>query len=155
MDGSVESASGSSGGTGSSGGSGSSGSVGDDATAHDAAVEADGASTADAQTVYGDAGVCAACSPGSVCVEDGISGGALILPDDAGQCPAGRVPSGGTPDVCVTPPTYHCAKLPAACNTALGATAVAHCTCAPELCPTADQCTDPTPTLMKCSLLAP
>jgi hypothetical protein len=71
------------------------------------------------------------------------------------MCPSGRVPSGGTPDVCVVPPTYHCAALPAACNTALGSTAVAHCTCAPELCPTSYMCTDPSPTLMRCALLAP
>jgi hypothetical protein len=71
------------------------------------------------------------------------------------MCPSGRVPSGGTPDVCIVPPTYHCAGLPAACNTAPGNPAIAHCTCAPELCPTSYMCTDPSPTLMKCSLLAP
>jgi hypothetical protein len=57
--------------------------------------------------------------------------------------------------VCITPPTYHCAALPSACNTAPGATAIAHCVCAPGLCPPGDQCSDPTPVLMTCSLLAP
>jgi hypothetical protein len=37
----------------------------------------------------------------------------------------------------------------------MGSTAIAHCTCAPGLCPLAYQCTDPTPILMKCTLLAP
>ena len=110
---------------------------------------------ADAQTVYGDAGVCTSCAVGSVCVEDIVSGGALFLVTDGGQCPSGRIPSGVTPNVCVTPPTYHCAPLPAGCNTAPGSVAVAHCTCAPALCPTSDVCADPTPTLMTCSLLAP
>jgi hypothetical protein len=138
----------SSGGSGSSGASSSSGS-GD----LDAADSAD--ATDDVPVVNGDASVCGSCGTGSVCVEDSVSGGALFAVDDAGNCPAGRIPSGGTPDVCISPPTYHCAALPSACNTAAGSTAVAHCTCASELCPPAYMCTDPSPTLMTCALLAP
>jgi hypothetical protein len=146
--GGASSSSSSGGSSGAGGSSGSGGSSGADASASDAGVT-------DAQVVYGDAGICGTCGVGHVCVEDIFQGGAQFLVDDAGQCPGGRIPSGGTPDVCITPPSYHCASLPSACATAAGSTAVAHCACAPELCPTAYQCADPTPTLMTCSLLAP
>jgi len=122
-----------------------------DATPETGGVPADGAG----QTTSGDAGVCAACGAGAVCVEDVVSGGAFITPDDAGQCPPGRVLSPGTPQTCVSPPTYHCATLPAACNTAPGSTAIAHCACAGSLCGSGESCTDVTPSLMKCTLLAP
>ena len=111
---------------------------------------------ADAMTVVsGDAGICGSCGPTSVCVESQTLGGAVIVPDDAGQCPQGRVLSAGPPARCDLAPSYACRLLPAACNTAPGSTAIAHCTCAASLCQAGDRCTDVSPTLMLCQLLAP
>jgi hypothetical protein len=115
-----------------------------------------GGSDATADGTAGDAGTCPTCGSGSVCVEDQTSGGALILPDDAGACPSGRIPAdAGTLLVCELAPTFHCAVLPSACTTALGSTAVAHCTCAPSLCSGEGMCSDVTPTLVECLLEVP
>ena len=115
-----------------------------------------GGGDATADSAAGDAGTCATCGSGSVCVEDQTSGGALILPDDAGDCPSGRIPAdAGARVVCESAPTFHCALLPSACTTAAGSTAVAHCTCAPALCSGEGMCSDVTPTLVECLLEAP
>jgi len=100
---------------------------------------------------------CSACKRGELCVEHITEGGAFI-PVDAGRCPKGRIPESlgpGRPSDCVYAPSYECRSLPAECSTAPGSTAVAHCTCARSFCDTSDQCTDVSPTLMKCALLAP
>jgi hypothetical protein len=113
-------------------------------------------SASTSETTDGDAGTCATCGSGSVCVEDQTSGGALIPPDDAGDCPAGRVVAdAGMTRICQAEPTFHCAVLPSACATAPGSTAIAHCTCAPLLCSGEGMCSDVTPTLVECLLLAP
>jgi hypothetical protein len=98
---------------------------------------------------------CANCTSGQVCVVDQTVGGAVFFPDDAGNCPNGRVIVPAAPGKCSPPPTYHCANLPATCNTAPGSTAIAHCVCAKELCTGGTMCSDLTPTLMQCLLLAP
>jgi hypothetical protein len=113
-------------------------------------------SASTSETTDGDAGTCPTCDPGSVCVEDQTSGGALVLPDDAGDCPAGRVATdAGMTRICQVEPTFHCAMLPSACATAPGSTAIAHCTCAPSLCSGEGMCSDLSPTLVECLLLAP
>jgi hypothetical protein len=85
-------------------------------------------------------------------VEDWTVGGAIILPNDAGQCPNGRlvVVPGGT---CSSPPSYHCVQLPGACTN--GTPAVAHCVCVPSICPPSYMCTDLTPTFTQCLLEVP
>ncbi|HLK41654.1 MAG TPA: hypothetical protein VKU41_33125 [Polyangiaceae bacterium] len=155
----------SSGGTsGSSGGGTSGSSSGVDASVDasgDAGAVSDESSVlrdggADVTTVVsGDAGICSSCGPTSVCVESQTLGGAVIVPDDAGQCPQGYVVSAGPPARCNFAPSYECRLLPSACNTAPGSTAIAHCTCAASLCQAGDRCTDVSPTLMLCQLLAP
>lgn len=142
---------------GSGAGSGATDAATLDSTARDSTIEAgdageDGAS----QTTGSDAdATCATCGAGSVCVENQTIGGAVFRPDDAGQCPAGRIIVPAAPNFCSLPPTFNCALLPSACATAPGSTAVAHCTCAPSLCSAGRQCTDLTPTLMRCLLSAP
>jgi hypothetical protein len=96
-----------------------------------------------------DTGKCPSCATNQVCVENQTVGGALRLPDDAGQCPVGYLIVPEAPTSCSPQPTFHCADLPSACNTGQGNLAIAHCTCAPQLCPAA-QCTDLSPTLMRC-----
>jgi hypothetical protein len=134
---------------GSSGSHASGGSAGKDAMAEPIDAQADAPS--------GDASMtaCSSCKHGQVCVEHLVEGGALFLAD-AGRCPAGRIPSESGPNtLCVSPPSFDCADLPAACTTAPGSTAVAHCSCARSLCGSATTCDDVSPTLMKCTLLAP
>jgi hypothetical protein len=118
-----------------------------DATVSDAPIDRGG-------SAGGDAGVCATCGVGSVCVEDQTEGGAIRLPNDAGQCQEGYFIVPGGLATCSPLPSFHCAQLPAACNTAPGSIAVAHCVCAPNLC-TAATCTDLTPTLVQCLQLVP
>lgn len=103
-----------------------------------------------------DSGVpgCRQCPLGSLCVEHQTVGGALMLPD-AGRCPDGRILSPGPRPTCDLPPSYECETLPSECMNAPGTPALAHCVCARSLCPAGNQCTDVSPTLMKCTLLAP
>ena len=115
----------------------------------------DGGSTMLFDVYVGDGGVCDGCGGGSVCVEDQTIGGAAVYPDDAGHCPAGRVMVPQAPNFCSPVPTFHCAALPAACNTPPGSVAVAHCVCASNLCQAGTMCSDLSPTLMECLLAAP
>jgi hypothetical protein len=147
---------------GSSGGSGSGGSSGSGSGSGGSSGSGSGSGGLDAGTpdstseaAAGDAGTCATCGAGSVCVEDQTLGGARIPPDDAGQCPPGLVIVPDAPSTCSSPPTFHCAVLPSTCTTPPGSIAVAHCTCAASLCAAGDMCTDLTPTLMRCVLAAP
>ncbi len=105
--------------------------------------------------VTGDAGICASCGSGHVCVEHRIEGGGLVFPNDAGVCPDGTVLNPDSPHNCERTPTYECARLPGACSNPPGTPAPAHCTCAASLCGSFEQCTDVSPTLMQCALLAP
>lgn len=141
--------------TGSSSSGGADGAAGDSTLPDAGGPAGDSSADGPATGPAGDAGVCATCHPGTVCLEHQVSGGALIMPDDAGQCPAGRVVSPGTPALCVVDPTFQCAPLPATCSNAPGTPAIAHCTCAKSLCASGEVCTDVTPTLMRCQLLAP
>jgi hypothetical protein len=131
--------------------SGSTSSGGTDGATQDSTT-ADATGGGDAAGPVGDAGVCAMCGPGTVCLEHQVSGGAIFFPDDAGQCPSGRILSGTT---CIAEPTFQCVTLPGTCSNAPGTPALAHCVCARSLCASAEQCTDVTPTLMRCQLLAP
>ncbi len=134
---------------GSSGSHASGGNDGKDAMAEPIDAQAD-APSGDASTT-----TCSSCKRGQVCVEHLVEGGALFLAD-AGRCPAGRVPSQGGPQtLCVSPPSFECANLPGECTTAPGSTAVARCSCARSLCGSATTCDDVSPSLMKCTLLAP
>jgi len=154
--------SGSSSGMGGSGGGSDAGSSSGpkDAALHDAPAldsatkvtdaQSDGAG--DATTGSADGGACAACGAGSICVEDLTVGGALILPDDAGQCPNGRVVVPQSIG-CSVPPTFHCAQVPGACTA--GTPAIAHCVCVPSICPAGYMCTDLTPTLTQCIQAVP
>jgi hypothetical protein len=131
-----------------------------DAAAHDAPAldsatkvsDARSDAAGDATTGGADGGACAACGTGSICVEDLTVGGALILPDDAGQCPNGRVVVPQSLG-CSVPPTFHCAQVPGACTA--GTPAVAHCVCVPSICPASYMCTDLTPTLTQCLQAVP
>jgi hypothetical protein len=89
-----------------------------------------------ADVVTGDVGsegpICGdvTCQPSEVCVRQQFNGGALQMPDDAGMCPPGSVPSGGGPGAfCMRLPDYHCAPRPGACGGA-----ALSCGCAGELC---------------------
>jgi hypothetical protein len=123
-----------------------------DATAPDSATKiTDAGSDATREGTAGDADAapCAACGAGSVCVEDLVLGGELILPDDAGQCPNGRVVVPQSPRSCTVPPTYRCLPVPAECTS--GTPAPTHCACVPSICPAGlYMCTDLTLTLTQC-----
>jgi hypothetical protein len=144
-----------------SGGSGTGGSRGMDAGANDAPTtdakaKADDAGADSASHINnGDAGVCGSCDGASICVENQTIGGALFLPNDAGQCSDGRIIVPEAPQSCSSPPSHGCAQLPPACTTAAGSVAVATCVCAPSICAAGRQCSDPTPTLVRCLLRAP
>ncbi len=146
-------------GTGGSSGAGSSGGVdaaaGDSTTPDSAAQATDAEADETSPIIEGDAGTCATCGTGHVCVENQTVGGARILPNDAGQCPPGLIVVPNAPNACSSPPTFHCAPLPPTCTTAPGSTAIAHCACAPSICAAGERCTDLTPTLMQCLLAAP
>jgi hypothetical protein len=137
---------GSSGRAGSGGSSGAAGAGGSSGASGGNAGSTGGGNTGDAGT-----GVCPNCTNGSLCVEHQIEGGARIT-TDAGQCPPGRVPSGG---LCVLPPSYACMTLPSACSPPPGSPPVAHCICARSLCGSANLCADLSPTLMKCTEQVP
>jgi hypothetical protein len=88
------------------------------------------------------------CAAGDVCVRRLRQGGACVLPDDGGACPAGAELSGSC---CFNPPTYSCAPRPAACGSAVT------CGCASSLCDPTYVCTAPagsTPEI-DCTLLVP
>jgi hypothetical protein len=127
---------------------------GSDAAGHDAAA-ADGAATdaaatdAAADVESPDAALCNTCTGGRVCVSDQVVGGAVIVPDDAGMCPAGRIPTTrGALTTCVQEPAYHCELLPGACSA--GGLALSPCSCDPTICPPAFTCSLPSPTLVQC-----
>ncbi len=81
----------------------------------------------------GGAGTCSpACESGKVCVKDQVVGGAIVFPDDAGTCPAGRH---FVADHCEQDPTYACAAYPSGC-TGLALT----CTCAASICTSQSSC---------------
>jgi hypothetical protein len=69
-----------------------------------------------------------ACGPGNVCVGSGTEGGAIIVPNDAGVCPTGTHPAGGTPTTCQNDLSYACKPLPSGCNGTLT------CACATAIC---------------------
>jgi hypothetical protein len=140
---------------GSSSSGGADGAAGDSTLPDAGGPASDSSADSPGSGPAGDAGVCATCHPGTVCLEHQVSGGALIMPDDAGQCMNGRVLSPGPPALCVVAPTFQCATLPGACSNPPGTPAIAHCTCATSLCASGEVCTDVTPTLMRCQLLAP
>jgi hypothetical protein len=111
-----------------------------------------GAETGGAENDSGPVSDCSSCTAaGTVCVEHQLEGGALFRAD-AGRCPNGRIAVGS---ICQSPPSFECQHLPAACQTAPGSLAIAHCTCARSLCGSANLCEDVTPTHMKCTLQAP
>jgi hypothetical protein len=108
---------------------------GSDASASDAA-----ATDAAADVESADAALCDTCRGGAWCVSDQVLGGVVIRPDDAGMCPAGRIPSvGGALTTCVQAPVYHCATLPGACFPQGGA-APSPCVCDPSICPGGFNC---------------
>jgi len=65
------------------------------------------------------------CAADQACVVTTSSGGACLMPDDAGVCPDGTHTTGCCDNVSIT---YACAKLPDACQGALA------CPCATSLC---------------------
>jgi hypothetical protein len=92
-----------------------------------------------------------ACAPGSICVRDQFMGGALFLPDDAGNCPSGRHLQG---NACVDDPTYICAPYQCA-----AATPDCNDPCVADLCRTQNSCpyvcTSSQPGQVNCDCLAP
>jgi hypothetical protein len=72
-----------------------------------------------------------ACQTDQICVGTGTEGGAVIMPNDAGVCPAGSHVSdpGGGLAICQRDLAYTCAPMPSACNGTLA------CACATSLCP--------------------
>jgi hypothetical protein len=113
---------------------------GSDASASDAAATDAAATDAAADVESADAALCDTCRGGAWCVSDQVVGGAVILPDDAGMCPPGRIPSvGGALTRCVQAPVYHCTTLPGACFPQGGA-APSPCVCDPSVCPSGFMC---------------
>ncbi len=91
-----------------------------------------------------------ACLTGSVCVGTGTEGGALIMPNDAGVCPAGSHPSGGTVAFCERDLAYGCQPIPAGCNGTIT------CACASTLCPSGPYtCQTPSAGELDCVELVP
>ena len=140
------------GGSGSSGGGGSDGGadVGADSPASEASATAeagasgaasDGPSGADGNTSCGST----ECAQGEVCVVETTSGGACLLPDDAGTCPAGTTYSGHCCGYVST--TYSCKPWPSGCGTTLS------CVCAKSLC--SDICQSATGNELECLIAAP
>src|SRR5450755_4681210 len=69
------------------------------------------------------------CSAGSVCVTQGIEGGALVLESDAGTCPAGTHPASTSQlSACLRDPSYSCMPIPAASDSKVA------CPCVGSLC---------------------
>ena len=89
----------------------------------DGAVGGDGATGCGAMT----------CGATQVCVRTVVPGGACVLPEDGGACPAGYSP--GTGACCVRDPSFACAPRPDACASMLT------CACgAPALCAANQTC---------------
>jgi hypothetical protein len=74
-----------------------------------------------------------------------VNGGPLVLPDDAGACPAGRVNENGQ---CAPLPTYACADSPAVASSL-------SCAQAETLCTGGTMCTQVVGDVVECSLNAP
>jgi hypothetical protein len=81
------------------------------------------------------------CAGGQVCVREQVQGGAVIVPDDAGMCPGGRVLTG---NYCEQAPSYHCAATPPSCSSGLA------CACAQSLCSSPYQCTQASAGMVQC-----
>jgi hypothetical protein len=134
---STSSGAGSSGGASSSGSAGSSGSTGGSGSTSSGAGSGSGASSSTSSNsssgspVDGGSrsGHCTStsCASPELCVQSQVAGGAVIFPDDAGACPAGR--EVGASGHCDDIPTYTCVQRPAACTGAIS------CACASALCP--------------------
>jgi hypothetical protein len=128
--------------TGAGGATGSAGTTGASGTTGSAGTTGTGGSSAS------DGGqTCSpACGSGSICVGSGTEGGAVIMPNDAGVCPAGRHLAG---NACVNDLSYACKAIPAGC----GGTVT--CTCASSLCPTSYMCQGPSNGVLTCVLAVP
>ncbi len=125
-----------------------------DANAGDAAILPEGATRregGDDGAAHGDAGGDApgsdsgtgnctptTCPSPDVCIETQVVGGAIIVVNDAGKCPAGTEPANAleTEGRCMSDPTTSCAARPAGCGSAVT------CACAATLCPISDRCVD-------------
>jgi hypothetical protein len=71
------------------------------------------------------------CQTDQICVGTGTEGGAVIMPNDAGVCPAGShvTDPGGGVAFCQRDLAYACAPMPSSCNGTLA------CACATATCP--------------------
>src|SRR5262249_35889438 len=86
------------------------------------------------------------CTAGQVCVMDQFEGGVLVMPNDAGMCPAGDQNQNGQ---CQPLPTYHCATFPAAGGSSLA------CGAARSVGDGGSPCQSATAGLVQCFLMAP
>jgi hypothetical protein len=68
------------------------------------------------------------CAAGSFCLGTGTEGGAILMPNDAGVCPAGSYNPGGAINACIRQLSYACVPIPPACNGTIT------CGCAPSPC---------------------
>jgi hypothetical protein len=68
------------------------------------------------------------CPASDICIQSQVSGGAIIVTNDAGICPAGTEPAPGSLGRCNNDPTIHCAARPASCGSTVT------CACASGLC---------------------
>jgi hypothetical protein len=84
-----------------------------------------------------------ACGPTSICVGTGTEGGAIIIANDAGVCPAGSHAT-GPGSFCTRDLSYACQPIPAGC----GGTVT--CACASSLCPTLHMCRGPSDGVLTC-----
>ncbi|HVR62138.1 MAG TPA: hypothetical protein VMU50_09575 [Polyangia bacterium] len=126
-------------GTGGAGGQGGTGGTG-----------GSGAAGSDGGSAGADGGMnCSpACDTISICVGTGTEGGAIIVANDAGVCPAGSHPA-GISNICARDLSFACKPIPAAC----GATVT--CACASSLCPTSYHCGGPSDGVLTCVLQVP
>lgn len=85
------------------------------------------------------------CTGGEICVVTTSSGGACMLPDDAGVCPDGTHTSGCCSNVSTT---YACKAVPSACGATLA------CPCASTLCQCGD-CNVADAGVLQCRCLYP
>jgi hypothetical protein len=109
-----------------------------------AACSSSGGSNGDAAGTACGSSTCAATQ---VCVRTQTQGGAVLCPQDGGQCPDGYDLSGGC---CVMTPSYGCVARPSACGAAVT------CACAmATLCTAGHTCTMPRDNEIDCTLLAP
>jgi hypothetical protein len=91
-----------------------------------------GGAAAGGNSGTGGAGAATTCSPacgsGSVCVASGVTGGAVVVVNDAGTCPNGYHATGG--GSCTQDLSYTCMPIPSGCGGTVS------CTCASSLCAT-------------------